>query len=319
MAAGENRLVSVIIPTYNNAGLLPYTLESVLGQSYSPLEIIVVNDGATDETAQVLERFRSHGSLRIWNQSNQGDIAARNKGIELSKGDYVAFCDSDDLWNKDHVRFLVDKLERHPEVGLAFDNVMYFVDETKHEETVGAVVPEEKWLLVKSSKAKQLAAAPVPVQDIYTENLITTSCFMVPKGVFGRVGMFDKNIYLMNDLHLFYRIAAYYPIYYVDYVGVQKRVHATNLSVVNRHYEYGVKCLENIRECYPEVYRRIGKGTFDKKLGRKYFRLGLYYEKNGETDKAKEMYKKALLTRRLSFRYYWDYFRLGLGGNRSRR
>ena len=315
MAAGENRLVSVIIPTYNNAALLPDTLESVLGQAYAPVEVIVINDGSTDGTAEVLNRFSSHASVRIWNQSNQGDIAARNKGIELSRGEYVAFCDSDDLWNKDHVRFLVDKLEEHPEAGMAFDNVIYFMHHAKPGAGPGAPAPDEKWLLVKSARAKKLAAAPVPLQDIYTENLITTSCFMVPKKAFGRVGVFDKDIYLMNDLHLFYRIAAYYPICYVDYVGVQKRVHASNLSVVNRHYEYGVKCLENIRERYPEVYRRVGKAIFNKKLGRKYYRLGFYYEKNGAADKAREMYKKALLTRRFSLRYYWDYLRLSLANH----
>ena len=119
-------LISVIIPTYNNARLIPYTLDSILGQSYSPLEIIVVNDGSTDETAEVVQGYVSHGRVRLHTQPNQGDIAARNKGIELALGEYIAFIDSDDLWNREHVRLLVEEIERSPETGMAFDNVIYF-------------------------------------------------------------------------------------------------------------------------------------------------------------------------------------------------
>ncbi len=296
-------LVSVIIPTYNNAKLIPYTLESILGQSYSPLEIIVVNDGSTDETAEVVQRYAPRGAVRLHTQPNQGDIAARNKGIELARGDYIAFIDSDDLWNREHVRLLVEEIERSPETGMAFDNVIYFT-------ASDAAAPDrEEKIMVDPPRAKRMAAGPVALQEIYTDNLITTSAFMVRKQVFARVGVFDKDIYLMNDLHLFYRIGAYYTMRFVDYMGVRKRIHPKSLSMVNSHYEYGVYCLENIRERYPEVYQRIGRRVFNQKLGSKYYRLGRHYERHGDREKAKDMYKKALLTRRLNLRYYWEYAR----------
>ena len=305
-------LVSVIVPTYNNAKIISYTIESILGQSYSPLEILVINDGSTDETMEVMKKFSGHASMVVHTQSNQGDIAARNKGIELSHGDYVAFCDSDDIWNRDHVRFLVEQVAGSPEVGMAFDNVIYFIDSEKPEDRGGPILTDDDKLLIDAERAKKLAAAPVALREMYTDNLITTSAFMVPKGVFARVGVFDKDIYLMNDLHLFYRIGAYYAVRFVDYVGVKKRIHPKSLSMINSHYEYGVYCLENIRERYPEVYQCIGKRIFNKKLGRKYFRLGLHYERCGDLQKAKEMYKKALLTRILNLRYYWEYARASL-------
>jgi tetratricopeptide (TPR) repeat protein len=70
-----------------------------------------------------------------------------------------------------------------------------------------------------------------------------------------------------------------------------------------------VRELEDIRDSYPEVYRRIGKNTFNKKLGRKYFRLGLYYERRGDLAKARAAYKQAMLLRKMSFRYGWEYCR----------
>lgn len=303
-------LVSVIIPTYNNARLIPYTLDSILGQSYSPLEIIVVNDGSTDETAEVVQEYVSRGAVRLHTQPNQGDIAARNKGIELAWGDHIAFIDSDDLWNREHVRLLVEEIERSPETGMAFDNVIYFAgsEASERQGEVAAADGGEK-IMVDPRRAKRMAAAPVALQEIYTDNLITTSAFMVRKEVFARVGVFDKEIYLMNDLHLFYRIGAYYAMRFVDYVGVRKRIHPKSLSMVNSHYEYGVYCLENIRERYPEVYQRIGRRVFNQKLGSKYYRLGRHYERHGDREKAKDMYRKALLTRRLNLRYYWEYAR----------
>ena len=78
---------------------------------------------------------------------------------------------------------------------------------------------------------------------------------------------------------------------------------------MNPHYEFGVTELEDIRDCYPEVYHRIGKNVFNKKLGRKYFRLGLYFEELGDLARAREAYRKAMLLRKLSFRYGWEYCR----------
>src|SRR5579864_4301805 len=91
------KLVSVIIPTFNRAFLLRQTLESVLHQTYQPTEIIVVDDGSTDETQHVVRQASS--DIRYVQQSHQGhDGVARNRGITSSSGDYIAFVDSDDLW-----------------------------------------------------------------------------------------------------------------------------------------------------------------------------------------------------------------------------
>lgn len=99
----SNPLVSIIIPTYNRANLLPNAIESVLGQGYPNTEIIIVDDGSTDDTQNVLEQFA--GRINVVIQENKGASAARNHGIRLSKGDIIAFLDSDDLW-------LPTKLER---------------------------------------------------------------------------------------------------------------------------------------------------------------------------------------------------------------
>lgn len=304
-------LVSVVMPTYERqAKFLVNALESVLGQSYASLEIMLVSDGSK-EIVQVVDRFREDTRVKSLIEQGRGYIAALNQGIELSQGDYVAFCDSDDVLNKDHLKVLVDTIERYPDAGLVFDNLEYF-DSESTEQVANHVLIAHDRLLISGKRTRELVKGTVSLQDVFADNLISGPAFMVPRQVFNKVGLFDGDVFLMNDLHLFYRISARYPIRFVDYVGVRKRVHSANLTTVHRHYEYGVNCLENIRERYPDVFHRIGRRLFYKKLGSKYYRLGLYFERSGDKSKAKEMYKKAMSMRKFSLRNHWNYLRVSL-------
>jgi glycosyltransferase involved in cell wall biosynthesis len=301
--------VSVVTPAYHlQAAFLAEALESVLGQAYCSLEAIVVHDGS-DEVLRVIDKFSGDRRLRSHRERGKGYIAALNQGIGISRGEYIGFCDSDDVLNRDHIKMLADALRRFPDSGLAFDNLTYIVEST--DSGPGALCGRNELHnrpLISSSQARKFLETGVRLQDVFLDNLISGPAFMVPRRVFDRVGLFDENSFLVNDLHLFYRIGTHFPFRYVDYMGVLKRVHVNNLTTTHPHYEYGVRSLENIREHYPEVCRRIGR-AFDRKLGRKYYRLGLYCERNGNRSRAREMYRKAMLTRKLSLRYHWAYLR----------
>jgi glycosyltransferase involved in cell wall biosynthesis len=112
-------LVSVVIPLYNSAATVAATLESVLQQTYRNLEIIVVDDGSTDEGVEICRRCRDP-RLRIVQQRNRGLAGARNTGIRHARGAIVAFVDSDDLWMPEKIARHVEHLSRHPEVGVSF-------------------------------------------------------------------------------------------------------------------------------------------------------------------------------------------------------
>jgi glycosyltransferase involved in cell wall biosynthesis len=113
-----NPTVSIIIPTYNYAFFLPTTIQSCLDQTYRPIEIIVVDDGSTDDTRNVIERF--HGSLIYVFQENRGVSAARNRGLELATGNYIAFLDSDDYLTNGSIEIRVRILEKYPDIGVVF-------------------------------------------------------------------------------------------------------------------------------------------------------------------------------------------------------
>ena len=108
--------ISVIIPTYNSAVFLPEALQSVLSQTFLPQDVIVVDDGSTDDTEDVLEPFRRH--IHYIRQENQGPAVARNRGIAEAKGDLIAFLDADDVWVPEKLERQVNVLIENPRIGL---------------------------------------------------------------------------------------------------------------------------------------------------------------------------------------------------------
>ncbi|MCP9439393.1 MAG: glycosyltransferase family 2 protein [Nitrospira sp.] len=112
--------VSVIIPTYNRAGLVVEAIESVLRQTRPPREIIVVDDGSTDNTQQVLASFGNR--ISVIHQENQGVGRARNRALEVAQGRYLAFLDSDDLWMEHKLEWQIDLMERFPQLGFLFSD-----------------------------------------------------------------------------------------------------------------------------------------------------------------------------------------------------
>jgi glycosyltransferase involved in cell wall biosynthesis len=114
-------LVSVIIPCFNQGKYLPETVASVLSSEYSPLEIIIVNDGSKDNTEQVCEKLQTeHSCIKYLYQTNQGPSVARNHGIRESKGEYILPLDGDDLISPDYISEAVKVLESRPEVKLVY-------------------------------------------------------------------------------------------------------------------------------------------------------------------------------------------------------
>ena len=125
-------LISVMIPVYNCDRYLGEAIESVLSQTYRPLEIIIIDDGSTDGSAAVAKRFMPH--IHYYYQANAGIGSARNKGIELAQGSFFAFLDADDLWSKDKLAQQMAALEAHPGVDVVFGHVTQFYSPELDEE-----------------------------------------------------------------------------------------------------------------------------------------------------------------------------------------
>jgi glycosyltransferase involved in cell wall biosynthesis len=143
MSHCDNSLISVIIPVHNGARWLGATLESLYAQSYSHFEIVLVDDASTDALQQVLDDCRDE-RLRVEHlQNNVGVSAARNRGIELAKGGYIAFCDADDLCTPQRLERQLEFLERQPAIGLCGSAFTCFDDDNEYETVVNPQTDEE--------------------------------------------------------------------------------------------------------------------------------------------------------------------------------
>ncbi|MFM6154726.1 MAG: glycosyltransferase family 2 protein, partial [Sphaerospermopsis kisseleviana] len=122
----ENKpLVSVIIPVYNGDRHLAQAIESVLNQTYQPFEVIVVDDGSTDNSANVACSYKE---VHYLYQPNQGVAVARNTGISQARGEFIAFLDQDDLWTPDKLTVQVDYLLKHENIGYTLSKMRVFLE-----------------------------------------------------------------------------------------------------------------------------------------------------------------------------------------------
>jgi glycosyltransferase involved in cell wall biosynthesis len=200
----RNPLVSVIIPTYNRGWIIKEAIDSVLAQDYRDFELIVVDDGSTDNTPEVLDAYR--GTIKVFRQENKGVSAARNRGIAEASGRFIAFLDSDDLW-------LPQKLSRQVE----FFNT-----------TPDALIcqTEEVWIRsgvrVNPKKRHQKPSGMI-FEPSLALCLVSPSAVMIRRSLLEIVGNFDETLPACEDYDLWLRISCRFPVYRIDTPLIIKR------------------------------------------------------------------------------------------------
>ena len=189
--------VSVIIPTYNRAYCIERAVNSALSQTYHDYEIIVIDDGSTDTTRDILKKY-DHRITHIY-QPNRGISNARNHGIRLSKGKYIAFLDSDDTWIPEKLAIQVKLLEDDSKLGIVCSK-MIILDNLGNE---CGIKPEDR----TGNNFKEL---------IEIGGDLPTSSVMTRRECFDKVGMFDESLAMMEDFEMWVRIASQYDIYFFN-------------------------------------------------------------------------------------------------------
>lgn len=220
--------VSVIIPTYNRGWILKEAIDSVLVQHFGDYELIVVDDGSTDNTAEVLDSYG--GKIFALRQSNQGVSAARNRGIAESRARLVAFLDSDDIW-------LPQKMSRQVEFFNANSDAL--ICQT-----------EETWIRngvrVNPKKRHQKLSGMI-FEPSLALCLVSPSAVMIKKSLFDRVGLFDESLPACEDYDLWLRVSARYPVYLIDEPLIIKRGgHPDQLSKAAGLDKYRIQSLKKL-------------------------------------------------------------------------
>jgi glycosyltransferase involved in cell wall biosynthesis len=201
--------ISVIIPYYNGSRFIAATLETVFRQDLAPLEIIVIDDGSADEEAQVLERFRDR--IKIVRQSNTGVSGARNKGISIARGRWIAFLDQDDLWEPNKLSRQWAYIQQHPECK-AVHTAVKCIQQDGQE-----VIYHKQSLVLEDF----LYAHPNPSY---------LSSTMINKDGLLLAGLFNTTLPFSQDLECFLRCSRHFPFHYLDEVLTTRVNHSANLS-----------------------------------------------------------------------------------------
>lgn len=233
--------VSVIIPTHNRSDLLERAVMSVLNQTYKELEVIVVSDGSTDNTDEIIDKLKAKDS-RIKSLSYkpaQGANVARNKGIELADSEYVAFLDDDDEWYKDKLEKQMNIIQASPEIGLVYTGVCaYYVNE------------KEKYYSLGKSEGDLS-------QAILRRNVIgTTSTVLAKRDLVIEVGGFDNELPAAQDYDLWIRLCQ------ITKVGVVKEAkilyyNYTNKKQISSNIERYEEARRQINEKYKDLFSTL--------------------------------------------------------------
>jgi glycosyltransferase involved in cell wall biosynthesis len=234
-------MISIIIPTYNRARTISQAIESVLAQTYSDWELLIIDDGSTDETETAVRPHLADQRVRYVKQENAGPIAARNNGAQLAAGDWLAFLDSDDAWLPEKLAKQWAQAQQAGQPVLVYGNY-YRINETgaRLGEFFGQkTVPHAGWVSA----------------DLLKDNFVTTSTVLLPKSVFIQAGGFDAKLGLVigEDYELWLRLSTKLEFRYVSDPIALYRTHEVQLT------KQKLKVYQSMVKLYFNVFVNIKK------------------------------------------------------------
>jgi glycosyltransferase involved in cell wall biosynthesis len=276
---------SVVIPVYNRKCFIQSTIASVFCQSYRPLEIIVVDDGSSDGTAAVVRELTGPVPVVYHHQPNQGPSAARNVGVSLARGEWVAFLDSDDLWYPHKLAVIVESLKARPGVAVMYSGADIIEEEEKPGPVIGAAPGICRLLF---------GTGPFP----------RPSTLVVHRDAFLRSKGFDPQIHYCEDLELFVRLANTCQVHVIHESLIKYRKHDQQTS----------RWLESHVESYDRLYNALmalwsgdaGKrAVLVQDAGGFFYGVGRHYLRTGDFKLARHFYRRASDYYPLDGRHLW--------------
>ena len=227
---GKNPLVSVISPTYNRGWIVKEAIDSVLAQDYVNFELIVVDDGSTDNTHDILDSYQNN--ILVLRQNNKGVSAARNRGLAAASGHFIAFLDSDDTWLPQKLSRQVDFFQSNPDA---------LICQT-----------EEIWIrnnVRVNPKKRHKKPSGMIFEPSLSLCLVSPSAVMIKKNLFEEVGLFDETLPACEDYDLWLRISCRHPVHLIDTPLIIKRGgHDDQLSASPGLDKFRIKAIKKVIE-----------------------------------------------------------------------
>lgn len=288
-------LISVIIPTYNCAKYLAEAIGSVSRQNFRDFEVIIIDDGSTDNTKEVVECCTQslNNEIKFISQENKGLACARNAGIHAAAGKYIALLDADDMWLPNRLKEGVSLLEQQREIGLAHSNITF--------------ISENGNCLNTPDRNKHFLTGYIFEYLLLRKAHISCPTVLVRRECFKHLGLFDENLTRLGceDRELWLRLSRKYKIAYIDKVLAYYRLRKDSMSkntekmlearyyVVNKFFSLNNLSKKIKEEALAQIHKEIGDELFI---------MGMFKE-------SQKQYLKALSLWKFSFRIWFNFAR----------
>jgi glycosyltransferase involved in cell wall biosynthesis len=290
--------ISVAIPTYNNARYLTGALDSVLSQSFTDYEVIVVDDGSSDDTDSVLGPYRSR--IRYHRQDNQGIGAARNVVLRMAAGEMIAFLDSDDRWDPDHLLVTHQVLTQHPELGAVFGDFRIIDGDgrTTHESgirfqfsvfdrlSIEIADVFERAEEIKARNRRYRVRAGDIFDTLFLGNFILPSSMVVRRALARQIGDF-RPMRTQEDYEWLLRLAKHHELAFVEEPLVSYRRHPSQLTSYARLESILLAANEIIGGYEAEFRSQRRSKVFDRRKAGLALALGTTYLRQGRKQEAR--------------------------------
>lgn len=287
--------IAVVVPTFNRARTIEASVASLLAEEGVALEVVVVDDGSTDDTVGRLAR-RADPRLRVLARAHVGIAGARNAGIAASEARYVAFHDSDDLALPGRLARPVRYLDEHPELAFVVQN--------------GRMVPPgEPW--IAPAVAARLASRPLGVAEVFRWNLGQLQGMCFRRSALAATGPLDASFRILDDLDLVLRVAARHRGAFLDVPAFEYRRGGGVARDRDRVHEEAIAVADKLVAAYPDALAAIGPRAFRRRQARRYARVARVREAAGDLGGARRALEQARRLAPSSLRHRWEAFRLG--------
>jgi GT2 family glycosyltransferase len=280
--------LSVVMPAYNAGPYIRESLDSVLAAVGADAEVVVVDDGSTDETPRILASYGDR--IRVVPGPHAGLSAARNRCLEHATGRWVAFHDADDVVAPGRFATLRRVLAEHPEAHGVFGN--------------GARLDDASRRVVPDSLAHACSGRPLTARDLFDGYPIYFQAAVIARDVFQAAGPYDASLPVQPDIEYGYRLFTRFTILFLDEVVFRYRVHDTNMSSDRLGTrEDIVRILERLYAENGAAAQAIGRDRLEDRLARHYYRIARTRLERGDHESARQMARKATTLRPFNPRY----------------
>jgi len=276
--------VSVVLPTYNRGYCLRRAIDSVLAQTFTDFELIVVDDGSTDDTREVMRSYDDPRIVYVHNDANKGQPVRLNDGIRRARADLIAFQDSDDEWMPTKLARQVEVMRSQPpEVGMVYtDKWRCEPGRDKFHWKSPTTMPEDGLIFDKALDEQVYNIGPQAV-------LIRRECF-------GKVGLFDENLYNFNDWDMFVRISRHFLFFHIPEPLVTYNVSADAMTATGE--DRGIEAIEALFNKYlPDLEKNPAL------LAKRAYWIGSFHLRDGDAAKGRKFLWRALRAQPFNPRY----------------